>query len=255
MSHAWGQTVPSNYGRLPPSQQREFHSVKKTVADPAAEIAKASIEKITKAAVKNVKETVGEQLSKQITPELVEKAQKLTAKQMGDGASESAEVLMKKNLKNLAEEAGEKVGKQTQKSVTATAARKGTEESIEKTVKAVPESAIERLGKRAITVGGIGITGFAMFNSFLNSDALDDYVASTTGRDCDEKAEEAGLEPGTQEYTDRVTECQEKAVENMAFLGKAMTYGGLGIGALVAVSILAKIGIFKKGSKSSDDEE
>ena len=92
------------------------------------------------------------------------------------------------------------------------------------------------------------------FNSFLNSDALDDYVASTTGRDCDEKAEEAGLEPGTQEYTDRVTECQEKAVENMAFLGKAMTYGGLGIGALVAVSILAKIGIFK-GSKSSDDEE
>ena len=26
MSHAWGQTVPSNYGRLPSSRQREFHT-------------------------------------------------------------------------------------------------------------------------------------------------------------------------------------------------------------------------------------
>ena len=93
-----------------------------------------------------------------------------------------------------------------------------------------------------------------MFNSFMNSDALDSYVASTTGRDCDEKAEEASLEPGTDEYTAHVTECQEKAVENMAFLGKAITYGGLGIGALIAISILGKIGLFK-GSKSSDDEE
>lgn len=255
MSHAWGQTVPSNYGRLPTSRQREFHTLAKSGGkDVAQDIVEASIEKISKAAVKNVKETVGEQLSKQITPELVEKAQKLTAKQMGEGASESAEVLMKKNLKELAEEAGGKVGKDVTKDVSVKAVRDGTEKTVKDTVAAVPETAIERLGKRAITVGGVGITGFAMFNSFMNSDALDDYVASTTGRDCDEKAEEAGYEPGTQEYTDNVSACQEKAVENMAFLGKAITYGGLGIGALVAVSILAKIGIFK-GSKSSDDEE
>ena len=251
MSHAWGQTVPSNYGRLPPSQQREFHS---GLTDPAAELAQIAIEKASKVAVKEIKEEVGEQVAKQITPELIEKAQKLTAKQMADGASESVEVLLKKNVKNLAEEAGGKVGKDVAKDVSVKGVRDGTEKTVKDTVAAVPETAIERLGKRAITVGGIGITGFAMFNSFMNSDALDDYVASTTGRDCDEKAEEAGLELGTQEYTDHVTECQEKAVENMAFLGKAITYGGLGIGALVAVSILAKIGIFK-GSKSSDDEE
>lgn len=251
MSHAWGQTVPSNYGRLPPSQQREFHSA---VTDPAAELAQVAIEKASKVAIAEVRDEVSEQVAKQITPELIEKAQKLTAKQMADGASESVEVLMKKNVKNLAEEAGGKVGKDVAKDVSVKAVRDGTEKTVKDTVAAVPETAIERLGKRAITVGGIGITGFAMFNSFMNSDALDDYVASTTGRDCDEKAEEAGLEPGTQEYTDHVTECQEKAVENMAFLGKAITYGGLGIGALVAVSILTKIGIFK-GSKSSDDEE
>lgn len=249
MSHAWGQTVPSNYGRLPSSRQREFHSDLG-----AGEIIEKAIKEAGQKAVKEVREELGEIVSKQLTPEIIEKAEKLTAKQMAEGSGESAEVLLKKNLKNMAEEAGGKVGKDVTKDVTAKAAREGTEDSVKKTVAAVPETSIERLGKRAITVGGIGITGFAMFNSFMNSDALDDYVASTTGRDCDEKAEEAGLEPGTQEYTDHVTECQEKAVENMAFLGKALTYGGLGIGALVAVSILAKIGIFK-GSKSSDDEE
>lgn len=250
MSHAWGQTVPSNYGRLPPSQQRVFHSSPPGV-DEAIE---ASLKLAQKKALAEVRDELGEQVSKNITPELIERANKLAAKQMAEGSTETAEAILKKNLKELAEEAGGKVGKDVTKDVSVKAVRDGTQKTVKDTVAAVPETAIERLGKRAITVGGVGITGFAMFNSFMNSDALDDWIASTTGRDCDEKAEEAGLEPGTQEYTDHVTECQEKAVENMAFLGKAITYGGLGLGALVAVSILSKIGIFK-GSKSSDDEE
>lgn len=248
MSHAWGQTVPSNYGRLPPSQQRVFHAG----VDDAIQIAtKQTIEELTQKVTKEVTEELQGKVTKEITADVVAEAQEKTLKEAAAGASkESIEALYKKNLKELAQ----KGTKEVTEELTGKSIREGTEKTVKDTVAAVPESVAERLGKRAITVGGVGITGFAVFNSFINSDAVDDYVASTTGRDCDEKAEEAGYEPGTQEYTDNVSACQEKAVENMAFLGKAITYGGLGIGALVAVSILAKIGIFK-GSKSSDDEE
>lgn len=250
MSHVWGQTLPSNYGRLSPSAQREFNTDLG-----AGDIIEKAIKEAGQKAIKEAREELGEVLSKQLTPELIEKAEKQTAKQMASGATgESAEVLLKKNLKNMAEEAGSKGLKEGATEVTAKVAREGTEENIEKLLKNAPETVLERQGKRAMKYGAVGITGFAMFNSFMNSDALDSYVASTTGRDCDEKAEEASLEPGTDEYTAHVTECQEKAVENMAFLGKAITYGGLGIGALIAISILGKIGLFK-GSKSSDDEE
>ena len=254
MSHAWGQTVPSNYGRLPPSRQREFHT-DAGLGEAGERVIKQIMEDLTEKVSAEVTQELEGKVQKAISAEVVAEAQEKTLLEIGEDASaETIEKLYKKNLKEIVGESGEAAAKDLGKDITVKAARDGTEKTIKKTVEAVPETAIERLGKRAITVGGIGITGFAMFNSFLNSDALDGWVASTTGRDCDEKAEEAGLEPGTQEYTDNVSACQEKAVENMAFLGKAITYGGLGIGALVAVSILSKIGIFK-GSKSSDDEE
>ena len=249
MSHVWGQTLPSNYGRLSPSAQREFNTDLG-----AGELIEKAIKEAGQKAIKEVREELGEVLAKQLTPELIEKAEKQTAKQLAAGATgESAEVLLKKNLKNMAEEAGSKGLKEGAKDVTAKIAREGTEENIEKLLKNAPETVLERQGKRAMKYGAVGITTFAVFNSFINSDAVDDYIASTTGRDCDEKAVEAELEPGTEEYTEHVTTCQEKAVENMAFLGKIMTYGGLGIGALIAVSILGKIGIFS-GSGSSDEE-
>ena len=250
MSHAWGQTVPSNYGRLPSSRQREFHS---DVG--AGDLIEKAIKEAGQKAIKEAKDELGELVSKQLTPELIEQAEKQTAKQLAGGSGETAEVLLKKNLKELAEESSGKVGKDTAKDITAAAAREGTQDNIDNLLKNAPETVLERQQKRAMKYGAVGITGFAMFNSFLNSDVLDNYVASTTGRDCDEKAVEAGYEPGTQEYTDNVSKCQETAVENMAFLGKAITYGGLGIGALVAVSILGKLGIFKGSKSLSDDEE
>ena len=251
MSHVWGQSVPSNYGRLPSSRQREFHT--DAGAGEAAELViKQTIEELTEKVTAEVSQELQGKVQKEVTAELIAEAQEKTLRELGEDTSKEAiEKLYKKNLKEIAGASGEAAAKD----IGVKATREGTEKTIKNTVEAVPETAIERLGKRAITVGGTGITAFAMFNSFMNSDALDDYVASTTGRDCDEKAEEAGYEPGTQEYTDNVSACQEKAVENMAFLGKAMTYGGLGIGALIAVSILGKLGIFKGSKSSSDDEE
>ncbi len=245
MSHVWGQTVPSNYGRLPASRQKVFN------ADEVVEqIVKQFIQETSERISKEVTQELQGKLSKEITEDIIAEAQEKTIRELGEDTSQEAiEALYKKNLKGLVGEVTEEVSEKSVQEVT--------QKTVKETVAAVPESVAERLGKRAITVGGIGVTGFAMFNSLLNSDALDDYVSSTTGRDCDEKAVEAGYEPGTQEYTDRVNECQEKAVENMAFLGKAMTYGGLGLATLVVVSVLGKMGIFSSsGSKEeSDDEE
>jgi|TARA_B100001564_G_C20663851_1_gene682819 septal ring-binding cell division protein DamX len=246
MSHVWGQTVPSNYGRLPATRQKVFHATE----DVAKQVIKETIQQVQEKVAKEVTQELQGKISKEITEDVIAEAQEKTLREIGeDTSSEAIEALYKKNLKELATEVTEEVAEQTTREVT--------QKTVKETVEAVPESVAERLGKRAITVGGIGVTGFAMFNSFLNSDAVDDYVASTTGRDCDEKAVEAGYEPGTQEYTDNVSACQEKAVENMAFLGKAMTYGGLGLATLVVVSVLGKMGIFSgSGSKEeSDDEE
>ena len=245
MSHVWGQTVPSNYGRLPATRQKVFN------ADEVVEqIVKQFIQETSERISKEVTQELQGKLSKEITEDIIAEAKEKTISELGEDTSQEAiEALYKKNLKGLVGEVTEEVSEKSVQEVT--------QKTVKETVAAVPESVAERLGKRAITVGGIGVTGFAMFNSLLNSDALDDYVSSTTGRDCDEKAVEAGYEPGTQEYTDRVNECQEKAVENMAFLGKAMTYGGLGLATLVVVSVLGKMGIFSgSGSKEeSDDEE
>ena len=245
MSHVWGQTVPSNYGRLPASRQKVFN------ADEVVEqIVKQFIQETSERISKEVTQELQGKLSKEITEDIIAEAQEKTIRELGEDTSQEAiEALYKKNLKGLVGEVTEEVSEKSVQEVT--------QKTVKETVAAVPESVAERLGKRAITVGGIGVTGFAMFNSLLNSDAVDDYVASTTGRDCDEKAVEAGYEPGTQEYTDNVSACQEKAVENMAFLGKAMTYGGLGLATLVVVSVLGKMGIFSgSGSKEeSDDEE
>ena len=242
MSHVWGQTVPSNYGRLPASRQRRFASV----TDPVEEAIQKSVKEVTEKAIREVTEEVDDVIAKQITPEVIEKAEKLTVKQISEGAKESADALMKRNLKDLATEAGSK----ETKDLTADALQKGAKDNVDK----LPETAKERLGKRALTVGIPVFGAVIAFNDILNSDAVSDYVDSSTGMDCDEKAVEAGYEPGTQEYTDNVSACQEKAAENIAFLGKAVTYGGLGLGALVVLSVLGKIGIFSRSGSSGDEE-
>ena len=242
MSHVWGQSVSSNYGRLPASRQRQFN-----LEEIAAQVAKETIQQVQEKVAKEVTTELQGKLAREITEDVIAEAQEKTLREIGeDTSSEAIEALYKKNLKELVGEVTEEAAEQTTRDVA--------EQTARNTVESLPEGAVERIGKRAVAVGIPTIGAVVAFNSFLNSDAVDSWVSSSTGMDCDEKAVEAGYQPGTQEYTDRVNKCQEEAVENMAFLGKAVTFGGLGIAALIVVSILGKIGIFS-GSGSSDDEE
>ena len=42
MSHVWGQTVPSNYGRLPATRQKVFHATE----DVAKQVIKETIQQV-----------------------------------------------------------------------------------------------------------------------------------------------------------------------------------------------------------------
>lgn len=57
-------------------------------------------------------------------------------------------------------------------------------------------------------------------------------VEELTGANCDEKAIEAGYEEGTEEYTQYIEECQEKAADRLA-LG-----GGIGLGVLALIAVI-----------------
>ncbi len=244
MSHVWGQTLPSNYGRLPPSAQREFNvDVAGDIIGEASEkafkeLAEEVQEKIGKAAFEKVQKEVAEEVGEEISEEIMEKAMKETLQEVGEDASaEVMEKALKKNLKNMAEEAGQT----TTKKIT----RKATQDAVQQ----LPEGAVERIGKRVITVGAAGVTAVVIFNDFMNSDAVNAWVASSTGQDCDEKAKAADLVEGTPEFTANVLECQETAAESLGTIGKVLTYGGLAIGGLIAVSILGKLGLFAGGGE------
>ena len=247
MSHVWGQTLPSNYGRLPPLAQREFHVdvvgdiIGEATEKTAKELMEEVQEKIGKEAFQELQEQVSREVGEEVSEEIMEKAMKKTLKEVGEDANaEAIEKALKTNLKNMAEEAVEK----STKKVT----RKATKEAVEE----LPEGAVERIGKRVITVGAAGVTAVVIFNDLLNSDAVNAWVASSTGQDCDEKAKAASLTEGTPEFIEHVSECQEKAAESLGAIGKIVTYGGLAIGGLIAVSILGKLGLF---SGSSGDGE
>ena len=57
-------------------------------------------------------------------------------------------------------------------------------------------------------------------------------VEELTGANCDEKAIEAGYEEGTDDYTQYIEECQEKAADRLA-LG-----GGIGLGVLALIAVI-----------------
>ena len=182
MSHAWGQTVPSNYGRLPPARQKVFH------VEPGSDVielaAKKAIKEMQARVLREVSEEMGEKLFKNISPAVTDKVMKASIKEVGQGAApEVLEQAFRKNLKNtagdLAKEAGQK------------ATRDLAEQGGKNTVKQLPDGAATKLGKRALAVGIPTIGAVAAFNSLLNSDAVDAWVSSSTGMDCDEKAVEA----------------------------------------------------------------
>ena len=74
--------------------------------------------------------------------------------------------------------------------------------------------------KGGLTTAGV-LAGGAVFTlaGLLGSQALSDAMEDFAGLNCDEKALDASLDEGTDEYKTFVEECQDKAATRMTILG------------------------------------
>jgi len=118
--------------------------------------------------------------------------------------------------------------------------KKGAKGSVDD----IAEKSLNPLTKSLIKTGGwVVVGGFGVFGGYLLGDK---FLESVTGLDCPQKAEDAGYEQGTDEYTQYVEECQAKAGMTMALIGT----GVLVVGGLV----LLKIVLPKKKDADEDDE-
>ena len=112
MSHAWGQTVPSNYGRLPPSRQREFHTDAGLGEVLGKKVIKQIMQDLTEKVSAEVTQELEGKVQKAISAEVVAEAQEKTLLEIGEDASaETIEKLYKKNLKEIVGESGEVAAK------------------------------------------------------------------------------------------------------------------------------------------------
>ena len=106
MSHVWGQTLPSNYGRLPPSAQREFNTlIDDVISEGGEKVFKELVEeveeKIGKAAFERVQKEVADEVGEEVSEEIMEKAMKKTLKEVGEDAN--AETIEKATQKESQE--------------------------------------------------------------------------------------------------------------------------------------------------------
>lgn len=173
------------------------------------------------------------------------------AKQLGkSGAKKSGGRLFgrffgRKGTGEVAELGGKKVlnKKLVQEGVEETA-----ESQVEKIVttqvfkNAPVRTAMVKWGAIGLTTGIVALVGLGMLD-----DNAEEIICAWTGCNCDERAADAGMEEGTEEYTEYVEKCQESAGKTM----EKIAYAGIGCIGLVVLLLLLP----KKKKKSDDDSE
>ena len=140
--------------------------------------------------------------------------------QAGEEAYEAG--LAKGLSKEAAEASAKEAMQETGKDV---AAKEFGDTLVTKTVKEGAEEATEKMKlsfaqKGGLTAAGV-LAGGAVFTlaGLLGSQALSDFMEDFAGLNCDEKALDASLDEGTDEYKTFVEECQDKAATRMTILG------------------------------------
>ena len=99
---------------------------------------------------------------------------------------------------------------------------------------------VKGVGKGAVIVGGLVISGMLLFGA---NDLIDNFVDDFTGANCGEKVADRGLTEGTPEYEKAVKECQQSAFNKLAGLSVVV----VGVAGLVGFLVIKKI--LPKGSK------
>ena len=180
-----------------------------------------------------------EQSAKEAGQEALEQAAK-------EGLDETTQKAIKEAVERATKEAGEKALQEAGETATEAglkeAMQKATKESLQaqlkkdlaqQTVKDAAQASSRNMAKRfagkGIGVGlgsAVGVGVFALAG-ILGSQALQGWMRSVSGLDCDEKALDAGYTAGDSDYTTFVEECQGRAETRMMLLGvSAIVVGG-----------------------------
>lgn len=161
-----------------------------------------------------------------------------TAAKVGDDV---AEELTEAGLSKGAVQAGEEVAKEGVGGGT-----KLTLKSVGEGVNAFP---IMRIG------AGVGMVVISVGLAFGLNDTIEAVTENFTGLNCDDKAKDAGLTEGSEDYKNYVEDCQKTAARNLNILGTASIVGVGLIGFLLFKKYLPKKGSDKEEKEESDESE
>ena len=169
-------------------------------------------------------EEAGEKAFQKAIREGLTNAEAKTAKEgtiraVKEAMEEAAEKALKEGSEESAEKAAKKAGKEA-------AEKEATEEAVEQTAKEAAQEGSEKLGKAGFlgttATGGLGaVIGVGVFAvaGAMGLKGVTKGMEDFAGLNCGEKANDAGLESGTDKYTGYVKECQEAAAKRMMALG------------------------------------
>jgi len=210
-----GFNAESRHRAMPPIS-RAFMSNESRIFNAGATV-------FVKAGAKEIAEEAFEKAAK----EGMTVAQEQALKQAIEEATiQAGEVAYKKALQEGSEEAAEAAAEKAMKEAAQDTATKGVADvAKDVTVKEGANVAKDKMKlsfaqKGGLTTAGV-LAGGAVFTlaGLLGSQALSDAMEDFAGLNCDEKALDASLDEGTDEYKTFVEECQDKAATRMTILG------------------------------------
>ena len=210
------------------NEVKVFEALSAAIIQTIQEIAEgAGKEAFQKALKEGLSETQAKAMQQGVEKAVRETAQEAAQKALKEGGEEAAQKIAKESAEAAATKSLKEAGEKTAKEVGEKTAKEVAEEGSEKLAK---ESSEGFLKKGAIYgfSSAIGVGVFALAGGLgwkAASDAMEDFA----GLNCDEKALDAGLDEGTDEYTEYVEECQDKAATRMLILGVTgiVVIGGL----------------------------
>jgi hypothetical protein len=171
--------------------------------------------------------------AKQVEGQITKALDDVAAKAVADGATDGGLAAVKKalskgGLKGVKNSANLKGGSKAFKE----AIGEGGEGAVKGSAKDVAtkpwKTNMAKFGKGSALVGAQVIVplGLVYFLNTAGADALADWVANSTGMNCDEKAIDAGYVEGEDDYTEFVTDCQKEGMKMMGMIAAGVVVIG-----------------------------
>lgn len=180
---------------------------------------------ILTASMKAAAKELAEQAAQEAAEKGASEATQIAIKQAVEAAAEKA---AKEAIQKAGKEATQEAIEKSAKEAMQTAAKEAAGEVAEKSAKELSEQSAKKLAKSAFlkkgAASGIGVgavTGAYFLVGAMGLKGVTEVLDDFTGLNCGEKADDAGLVVGEDDYKEYVQTCQEAAAKRMQILGIA----------------------------------